>query len=667
MNYGMLHCNNLYNDDGCIESAGFHQWLKVFGGQVIHEDQILTDGDFDIIHLRMTRENLSAIERLRNQIGNNSITKIVASIDLPEFYWKQADDCWDRLLKALEKADIILATDFNLVQKLSQGVNRRVYELPHPIDLDRIRSYQKEPQGKTVIVADGRPKKIIQFVRLVKLILGKDYLVKVLSYPEQNPIAAEFYRKKKVESIICRSESELLQSLAECRMILIPDIHPRTTVEEQNRYDYLIKIAAALGLIVLGEQSLESLRRCYPEMLRNDFRKSLLLYRWISSDPLKIANVIDNAQVKVQSYGWGILQKKLLDILYHEFSESRFYYREQKLQHRSLFHEIHHHSGVTNISYQPEELVVVCLVKNGADYIPSFLEHYRRLGIKHFFFIDNGSDDETLTLLDQSPDITVYRTELPHKKYECEIRRAIIEENCYNRWCLCVDIDELFDYPYSKKISLREFLVYLNTHKYTAVLSYMLDMFAKKTDFNRPGNAYINLTDEYCYYDISNVKKTRYDRSFIHFSQYNRMADPKMMNYSGGIRRSFFRNKDSGYLLTKHPLIFVDHQIEPFVHPHFSNKAYVADVNGVLKHYKFIATFKEQVIRRLEAKEFCYYGEREYQEYYKVIKDENSLNLYSPQAKKLEQVEELLEQGFLIVSKAYCQYMQELETRRGNK
>lgn len=663
MNYGMLHC---YYLDGYFESAGFHQWLKVFGGQMIHEDETLTDGDFDMIHLRMTRDNLPAINQLRNQIGNNSITKIVASVDLPVFYWTQTGDYWCRLLKALEKADIIIATDFSLAQKLSKDVNRRVYELPHPIDLNRIQSFKKEHQGKTVIVADGRPKKILQFIRLIKLILGKDCLVRVLSYPDQNPKVAEFYRNKKVESIICRSESELLQSLAEARMVLIPDIHPRSTIENQNRYDYLIKFAAALGLIVLGEQRLESLRRCYPEMLRNGFRNSLLLYRWINSDPLKIANVTDNAQVKVQSYGWGMLQKKILDILYHEFPEPRFYYREQTLQHRSLFHEIHHHSGVTTLSYQPEELVVVCLVKNGAEYIPSFLEHYRRLGVKHFFFIDNGSDDETLTLLDQSPDITVYRTGLPHKKYECEIRRIVIEEHCHNRWCLCVDIDELFDYPYSKKISLHEFLVYLNTYNYTAVLSYMLDMFAKETEFTRMGTAHTNLSDEYRYYDISNVKKTRYDRSFIPFSQNNRMADPKMMNYSGGIRRSIFRNKDSGYLLTKHPLIFVDHQIEPFVHPHFSNKTYVADVNGVLKHYKFIATFKEQVIQRLEAKEFCYYGELEYQEYYKVIKDENCLDLYSPQAKKFEKVEELLEQGFLKVSAAYDQYMQELENHWGD-
>lgn len=314
--------------------------------------------------------------------------------------------------------------------------------------------------------------------------------------------------------------------------------------------------------------------------------------------------------------------------------------------------QIHHLYGPTTVSYHKEELVAVCLVKNGAEYIGTFMNHYHHLGARHCFFIDNGSTDATVALIKQHHNVTIYETKLPHKLYECGIRRAIIEKHCRNHWCLCVDIDELFDYPYSDRISSQYLLRYLNSHHYTAVLSYLLDMFAPEVVFAPPNQAE-DIVNTYCYYDISHIKKSRYGSSFREFSNYNQLADRKMKNYSGGIRRSVFKNNQSGYLLTKHPLIFVDSQIEPLVHPHFCNKALIADVNGVLKHYKFIASFKDKVIRSLESRDYSYYAEQEYRAYYNVIKNKNQLSLYSRRTQKLDNIEQLVRQGFLKVSQRY--------------
>ena len=41
------------------------------------------------------------------------------------------------------------------------------------------------------------------------------------------------------------------------------------------------------------------------------------------------------------------------------------------------------------------------------------------------------------------------------------------------------DYDEFFDYPRSKELSLREFLRYLNRHRFTSAPVQMLDMFAE--------------------------------------------------------------------------------------------------------------------------------------------------------------------------------------------
>ena len=57
---------------------------------------------------------------------------------------------------------------------------------------------------------------------------------------------------------------------------------------------------------------------------------------------------------------------------------------------------IEHLHGPEEVDYEPDELVVVCNVRDGRPYVKSFVEHYRSLGAKHLFFLDNNSTDATV-------------------------------------------------------------------------------------------------------------------------------------------------------------------------------------------------------------------------------------------------------------------------------
>ena len=48
---------------------------------------------------------------------------------------------------------------------------------------------------------------------------------------------------------------------------------------------------------------------------------------------------------------------------------------EDKILHSSIEH-LH---GPEEVAYEPDELVVVCLVRDGRPYVKSFVEHYRSL------------------------------------------------------------------------------------------------------------------------------------------------------------------------------------------------------------------------------------------------------------------------------------------------
>src|SRR5215218_3772710 len=71
----------------------------------------------------------------------------------------------------------------------------------------------------------------------------------------------------------------------------------------------------------------------------------------------------------------------------------------ERVQKWILHFNTEHVHGPEEVAYAEDELVVVCLVWNGRPYVKSFVKHYLSLGVKHLFFLDNGSTDSTVEAL----------------------------------------------------------------------------------------------------------------------------------------------------------------------------------------------------------------------------------------------------------------------------
>ena len=244
--------------------------------------------------------------------------------------------------------------------------------------------------------------------------------------------------------------------------------------------------------------------------------------------------------------------------------------------------------GPEEIPCKKDELIVLCLVRDGEPWVRSFIEHYFSLGAKHIVFLDNDSTDDTVSVASEYDNVTLLRTKLPFgagvegTAGEILMRRYLIERFGRNRWSLCVDIDELFDYPYSDVIGLDSLLGYLNSKSYTAVTAQMLDMFPEKLSVNSTQKIGRELQDEYRFYDVSEIdrsKPKKEKRSNIIES------DEIAIAVKGGIRDNVFGFKP---LLTKYPLLFSDDTVE-HMGVHSIRNARVADLTCVLFHYKFYA------------------------------------------------------------------------------
>src|SRR5215216_7462661 len=177
-----------------------------------------------------------------------------------------------------------------------------------------------------------------------------------------------------------------------------------------------------------------------------------------------------------------------------------------------LEHNVEHVHGPREVDYGIDELVVLVLLRNGRPYIKPFIEHYFSLGVKHIVFLDNGSTDGTVETLQQYDNVTVLGSGLPYKRYNIIMKQYLVERFGRGRWTLSTDMDELFEYPYSDVVSLKRLLGYLNEHSYTAVVTYMLDMFAETLlpPAEDPSTQYEDLKEVYRFYDISGVRTRDY-------------------------------------------------------------------------------------------------------------------------------------------------------------
>jgi hypothetical protein len=106
-----------------------------------------------------------------------------------------------------------------------------------------------------------------------------------------------------------------------------------------------------------------------------------------------------------------------------------------------------------------------------------------------------------------------------------------------------------------------------------------------------------------------------------------------------------------GVYLTKHPLIFLDGKSE-LVHQHFVNKAHVADITGLLLHYKFVRGFYSRVVDAVQHRQY-WNDSIEYQKYHNVLKDAPNASLCTATAHRLNNVNELIDTQFIHVSDEY--------------
>jgi hypothetical protein len=297
-------------------------------------------------------------------------------------------------------------------------------------------------------------------------------------------------------------------------------------------------------------------------------------------------------------------------------------------------------------------MVVVCLGRDTALWIEGHIEHHLELGARHVFYLDNASRDDAVEAASRYDRVSVFTTDISFNRYEVGLRRWLTKRFGRNRWCLATDADELWDYPMSDRLRLPGFLRYLRHYGYKAVTGHMLDLFSDRPFSqldSRPGDP---LRENYRFYDLSDLAETR----DVYWIRDGLLATDAFGCIFGGVRKRFFGDAD--LCLTKHPLVFADDTVGVYTYDvHFMTGAPVADVSTVLLHYKYVSSLPDRS-RAAMVDNWFKESASLYAGLNRVLTDQPDLCLRLSSSRELDDVQELVDCGFLNVSPEYRDWIE---------
>lgn len=318
---------------------------------------------------------------------------------------------------------------------------------------------------------------------------------------------------------------------------------------------------------------------------------------------------------------------------------ARFNARLAPLRRRLATRHLH---GPKRLALADDQVMLVALMRDAAWFLPHFLEHHFALGVAHILVIDNGSRDATLSICRGYDNLTVLQNTLPAKQHEAALRAELAQNLASGGWLLFADSDELIETP----VPLAQLTAWCEAQGATAVLGQMLDLWPA------PGSL---VQDDYRsevarldHYALDDLRQIDYhDRAALPFHWFlrdNLCADPKARFKQGGLRRAVFGEDP---FLSKHSLVRNRAGLTVMSHPHCASGVRVADVDLLVRHYKFAGDWQARDQKALAERHWSH-GEGE-----KRLAAIGQGGAKVPGLQRYSGIKSLQDQGFLYASAAF--------------
>lgn len=258
------------------------------------------------------------------------------------------------------------------------------------------------------------------------------------------------------------------------------------------------------------------------------------------------------------------------------------------------------------------------LLHNEMHFLPPFLDHYRKLGVERFIFVDDRSTDGTAEFLDGQADVMVLKSNrkygdridaedaqalgLPHQRLELAWRMLLVEKYALDQWSLHLDADEFLDLP--EGMTIGQLADTLGEYNERAVMATMIDMYpATLSDLaEMAGDPVIDLQKPW-YFDGEEHLRLRKGKApkTIHPGSRARLlakhnVNPKSRWLETRLRQLFGMQIPRYNTILK-PVLLRAKQDLRFDSAHSVNLGSSKEVLLPLRHYKFNGPIHERILR----------------------------------------------------------------------
>ena len=270
------------------------------------------------------------------------------------------------------------------------------------------------------------------------------------------------------------------------------------------------------------------------------------------------------------------------------------------------------------------DILLFSTLRNERIRLPYFLKYYRELGVDHFIFVDNDSNDGSASYLAAQGDCSVWHTAASYKRarFGVDWLNYLQWKHAHGHWSLVVDPDEFLVYPFCDTRPLPALTDWLDASGQPSLGAMLLDMYPKGRIDQQPYREGQDPMEITSWFDSGNY-------SIEHNATYSNLW------IQGGPRaRAFFpMNPKKAPALNKTPLVkwhrsYVYISSTHMLLPRKLNKVFDATggekASGVLLHTKFLNTFGEKAKEELKRKQH-YAASSEYKAYAEGLSEDPDL------------------------------------------
>jgi glycosyltransferase involved in cell wall biosynthesis len=189
--------------------------------------------------------------------------------------------------------------------------------------------------------------------------------------------------------------------------------------------------------------------------------------------------------------------------------------------------------------------VVTC--RNEMQYLPSFMEHHRQIGIQGFIFVDDGSTDGSAEFLRSQEDVILFEIKARYPEYKSEFRALICDESLVNKWVVFLDVDERLVYKNMETTPFASLIKQLEQAQSNAIIGLMVDGYRLERLEDPVPVSEGNLMAQEFWFDSSGYWAIHTNRASQKY-----WRTPRFDYFGGAQHRLFFNSPEtSGTLLEK--------------------------------------------------------------------------------------------------------------------